>query len=274
MALAAEPTEFSYIIHPTDFSEASAPAFHHALRLAVAMRAHFYLVHVAPANAEEIGNWSAFPGVRSTLGRWGLLPQDAPPAAVHQQLGVRVTKAELQYREPVDGVLHFLNDNPCDFLVLAPDLHHDHAGRHKHSVSFPLARQANMPCLFVPVGVLGFVDGATGAADLRNILLVSGPAVAGVPAVGITRRIVDRFRCGSAMLHVLQSDSAADDASSGGGWPEDRTVRVQAPEADSETIGAQAAAIDADLIVLATRGDGVEQVVQAAGRPLLAVPSD
>ncbi len=270
MALAAETTEFSYIVHPTDFSEASAPAFHHALRLAVAARAHFYLVHVAPANADEIGDWSAFPGVRSTLGRWGLLARDASPAAVYQQLGVRVTKAELQHREPVDGVLHFLNENPCDFLVLAPDL----SGRHKHSVSIPLARRAKLPCLFLPVGVRGFVDGASGAAALRNILLAAEPGVAHARAVGTARRIAEGLGCAAAMLHVLQP-AGSTDAVTTGGWPEAQTVGVHAAGSTSHAVGALGAEVDADLVVLASRDhrDDFEQVLQAAQRPLLLVPS-
>jgi nucleotide-binding universal stress UspA family protein len=285
MASAAETTEFGYIVHPTDFSEASAQAFHHALRLAVAARAHFYLVHVASTSAEEIGNWSAFPGVRSTLGRWGLLPRDAAPAAVYQQLGVRVTKAELQHREPVDGVLRFLADNPCDFMVLAPDLRRDRSGRSRHSVSLALARRAHLPCLFLPVGVRGFVDGATGTVDLGRNLLATENGVSSGRAASMAWRIADGFGCSAAMLHLLEHGAAkVADASPIGAWPESRTIRIQAPDASSEVIGAQAAAIEADLIVLATRGhngvldqlrgDGIEQLLQATGRPLLTVPSD
>jgi nucleotide-binding universal stress UspA family protein len=280
MAPAAETTEFNYIVHPTDFAEASAPAFHHALRLAVAARAHFYLVHVAPTNADEIGNWQAFPGVRSTLGRWGLLARDAAPAAVYQQLGVRVTKAELQHREPADGVLHFLDQNPCNFMVLAPDLRPDRHGRHKHSVSFPLARQARLPCLFVPVGASGFVDGATGRADLRNVLVARENGVSARRAVAMALRIADGLGCGTAVLHVLEAGSPEPEAIA---WPEERTVRVAGSGTLSEAVSTQAAAADADLIIRATRdhsgvldqlrANGIEQVLQAANRPLLMAPS-
>jgi nucleotide-binding universal stress UspA family protein len=282
MAGTAETNEFNYIVHPTDFSEERAHGFHHALRLAVAARAHFYLVHVASATADEIGNWSAFPVVRSTLADWGLLPEDASPAAVYQQLGVRVTKSELQHREPVEGLLHFLDANPADFLVLAPDLRADHAGRYRHSVSLPLARRAHLPSLFLPVGVRGFVDGLTGAATLRRILLASENGISLRRAGLIALRLARSLGCDDAVLHVLENGSGNTEVDAIG-WPEERTVRVPAASTSSEAVAAQGAAIDADLIVLASRdqsgvvdqlrGNAIEQILRAAERPLLVVPS-
>ena len=35
------------IVHPTDFSPAGLDAFAHALRLAVAAKSHFYILHIA-----------------------------------------------------------------------------------------------------------------------------------------------------------------------------------------------------------------------------------
>src|SRR5271154_6365775 len=37
---------FQTIVHPTDYSDTSADAFAHALRIALAMRSKLYLVHV------------------------------------------------------------------------------------------------------------------------------------------------------------------------------------------------------------------------------------
>ena len=58
------------IIHPTDFSDASAEAFVHALRIALAAKARLYLLHVASGREDDVMD---FPHVRETLARWGLM---------------------------------------------------------------------------------------------------------------------------------------------------------------------------------------------------------
>ena len=281
MALAAG-TEFAYILHPTDFAEASAPAFHHALRLAVAARAHFNMLHIASAAAGEIGDWSAFPGVRATLAEWGMLPKDAAPAAVYQQLGVRVTKAELPHREPVDGILRYLGDNPSDFLVLAPDLGGGPTQRSKQSVSFPLARKSGLPCLFVPAGTPGFVAARTGVASLRHLLLAAEAGVEGRRASAMARRLADGLGCADVRLHVVHP-AGSEAPAVAEAWSEDRVARIEVPDLSPGVIGRQAAELTADLVVLASRehtgvfdqfrGDGTEELLRAVRRPLLNVPT-
>ena len=56
------------IVHPTDFSDASADAFAHALRIALTAKAKLYILHVAMSPADE--DWMSFPHVRETLARW------------------------------------------------------------------------------------------------------------------------------------------------------------------------------------------------------------
>ena len=117
MAMPAGTADLSRIVHATDFSAAGEPAFDHALRLAVAAKSHFYLVHARHLAPGQDADWAACPGVRSTLGRWGFLPAGAAPTEVHERLGVRVTKAEVPDRDPVDGVLRFVADNLGNLLV-------------------------------------------------------------------------------------------------------------------------------------------------------------
>ena len=62
----AEPTETGFsiiesVLHPTDFSEGSLVAFHHALKAAMVARSKLTLLHVSPDRTAE---WSDFPGVR------------------------------------------------------------------------------------------------------------------------------------------------------------------------------------------------------------------
>jgi hypothetical protein len=85
------------ILHPTDFSEASLTAFHHALRAALIAKSGFTLLHVATGDEGEVMD---FPGVRETLERWGILPKDSPRSAV-SQLGIGLSKVVANPREPV-----------------------------------------------------------------------------------------------------------------------------------------------------------------------------
>ncbi len=59
------------VAHLTDFSEASAEAFFHALALALAYKHRLYLLHVKDPERED--DWSSFPHVREALARWGLV---------------------------------------------------------------------------------------------------------------------------------------------------------------------------------------------------------
>jgi nucleotide-binding universal stress UspA family protein len=282
MATPADPLDFSHIVHATDFSAAGEPAFDHALRLALGVRSHLYLVHAEHLEPGQDADWDAFPGVRSTLTRWGLLTANSAPAAVHERLGVRVTKADVPDRDPVDGVLRFITHNQCDFLVVATRAL-DGAPRPDGSVAETLARRSQIPTLFLPVGAPGFVDHASGTPRLRNLLLPVDLAVPPAAAAALALRIADALGCETAMLHALHvgdiADApviATDDRHRG------RVRHVDADGSAVETILAQATALDADLIVMATRGhDGpldhlhgstTEQVLRRAARPLLAVP--
>ena len=67
------------ILHPSDFSAASEVAFAHALKAALIAKSQLTVMHVSPSMTAE---WTDFPGVRETLARWGLIPQDSPRSAV------------------------------------------------------------------------------------------------------------------------------------------------------------------------------------------------
>jgi nucleotide-binding universal stress UspA family protein len=281
---AIDTDEFSRIVHATDFSTASEAAFAHGLRLALAVRGHFYLVHAEHLDAGEDGDWAAFPGVRSTLVRWGLLPVDADPAAVADRLGLRITKADVPDARPTDGVLHVVENNRCNFLVLATHGREGLARLLQGSIAETLARRAQIPTLFLPVGSRGFVDAATGTPRLRNILQPIAAAVTPGPAASLALRLADALGCGETALHALHV-GAPEEAPTLTVAPqhEPRLRFVHAAGAIVPSIVEQADALDADLIVMATRGhDGLldrimgsttEQVLRQANRPLLAVPA-
>src|SRR5215813_7636695 len=103
------------VLHPTDFSESSLVAFHHALKAAMLSRSKLTLLHVSTDGTSE---WSQFPGVRETLERWGTLPKGSPKSAVGK-LGIDAAKIMAKKGEPVDAVVNYLEKNPTDLIVLS-----------------------------------------------------------------------------------------------------------------------------------------------------------
>ena len=179
------------ILHPSDFSAASEVAFAHALKAALLVQSQLTLMHVSPNMTAE---WTDFPGVRETLARWGLLPQESPRSAV-PALGIDVRKMIATDPEPVQSVLAFLRRHPADLIVLAT---HQHQGRSRwlhHSISEPIARQAGEMTLFIPHGVEGFVSRHDGTVSLRNILIPIAPTPRAQPAIEAAVRLVHRLQC-------------------------------------------------------------------------------
>ncbi|MEZ5865516.1 MAG: hypothetical protein R3D25_16150 [Geminicoccaceae bacterium] len=86
---------FSNIVHPTDLGEAGRAAFAHGLRLAVAARGRFAVVHNAGRELDDAAALEAFPGVRDTLASWGLLDLGAHLERRGGARGIRVSKADL-----------------------------------------------------------------------------------------------------------------------------------------------------------------------------------
>ena len=142
-----------HVFHPSDFSAASEAAFAHALKAALSAKATLTIFHVSPDRNE---NWTEFPGVRQTLERWGILPKNSPRSAV-PELGIQVRKIVAQDKDPVKGVLGYLDEHPCDLIVLATQQDKGHGLWQKKSVAKPVARESNQMTLFIPAGVGGFV---------------------------------------------------------------------------------------------------------------------
>jgi len=159
---------FQTIVHPTDFSEASVEAFVHALRIALTMKSTLYILHVGEPRGDV--DWTAFPHVRQTLARWGLMDESEPPAAI-ATLGVNVVKAELALPSTINAILHFLDAHSADLLVLATEGRQGVARWLHGSVAESLARHAKVPTLFVPARAPGFVNPARGELHLRHVLI-------------------------------------------------------------------------------------------------------
>jgi nucleotide-binding universal stress UspA family protein len=267
------------ILHPTDFSEASLRAFHHALKAALVASSRLTLLHVATG---ESGELMEFPAVRETLERWGLLPADSPRSAV-PELGIDVRKIVAHGDGPVAAVLRFLETHPTELIVLATHYHEGRIAWMRESVASPISRHSGQMTLFIPEGAAGFVSATDGSVVLKNILIPIATSPAAQPAVDAAIRIVTRLRCHAGTFTLLHVGDP-------GGMPRVRCPDVPGWEwkkatRDGDVIhGIVEAANEtgAGLVVMSTdgrngfldalRGSHTERVLRLAPAPLLAVP--
>lgn len=239
------------IFHPSDFSATSEVAFAHALKVALVTKAELTMLHV---DSDADADWSDFPGVRSTLERWGLIPKGSSKSAVGE-LGIQVQKIIASNRSPVRASVDYLDMHPADLVVLAV---HQYEGRvhwQQKRVAEPIAHANEAMTLFIPEGVPGFVALEDGAISLRKILIPVArkprPQLA-LDAVGRLIRGLQLPEGKVNLLHVGPSEEVPPmqiPAEPGWNWT------VHALEGEPVAVIAQtAAAADSDLIVMTTEG--------------------
>jgi nucleotide-binding universal stress UspA family protein len=267
------------VLHPTDFSEGSLVAFHHALKAALLTSSKFTLFNVSPDGSPE---WDNFPGVRHTLERWGLLPKNSSRAAV-SKLGVHVRKIVAEMDDPVKAVLGYLDRHSVDLIVLATR-HRDGVARWLgKSVSEPIARTAWQMTLFIPSSAKGFVSAEDGSVHLDKILIPIAESPRPEQAIAAAGELVQRFNCPQGaftLMHVGGSDTMpvvrCPDVA---GWSWNKEFR----SGDViQNIVSAARDLGADLIVMSTdgrnqfldslRGSHSERVLRHGVAPLLTVP--
>ncbi|MGA8171861.1 MAG: universal stress protein [Methylocystis sp.] len=263
------------VVHPTDFSRGGVGAFAHALRIAAAARSQFYLVHVEHDGEQD--NWGHFPRVREMLAAWGMIALDAPRSAVANVVGVRVEKRIVQSNDPARGVGGFVEQHPCDLLVLMT--HARSARRHwlHGSIAEAAARRAHSRTLFLREDQNGFVDSRTGAVSLDTILF---PVGAGVFAEDAWRwlSLFARVVAPNSRIHLLHiGSSRPTNIGEIDGAVDIRLGPVV------EAIADVAWEIRADMIVMPTvgreglldelRGSLAERVLREAPCPVMTIPS-
>jgi len=265
------------VLHPTDFSESSLVAFHHALKAALSTKSKLTLLHVA-SDAE----WSRFPGIRETLERWGVLPEGSPKSAVGE-LGIAANKMVANDGAPVDTVLRYLEKHPTDLIVLATSRRGNHVPWLGKSVSTPVTRKAGQMTLLIPGDAHGFVSGEDGSISLKNILIPIASTPRPEPALKAAARFVRKLNSPEGtftVLHVGDSNSMpALRYPEVQGWTWKKELRT------GEVIAGivnTAKSLEAHLIVMATdgrngfldvlRGSHSERVLRYCAAPLLTVP--
>jgi nucleotide-binding universal stress UspA family protein len=272
------------ILNATDFTASSELAFIHALKIALEAKAKLYVLHAYPAGGEEV-DWSAFPGVRRTLARWGVLPAGSPMADVGDKLGIHLAKISARERDPARAIVRFANDHKNDLIVLAT---HGREGvpRWLHgSVAEPAAREADTPTLFLPPGTRGFVDPETGTLRLRNVLIPIDHRPRPQAAAREAERLCQTLSLSEIALHLVYvgEQRGMPALTIETNRPLEVTRSVRSGDVVDQILAA-AAECPADLIAMATaghqgfldalRGSTTERVLRHAPCPVLAVPAD
>jgi nucleotide-binding universal stress UspA family protein len=267
------------IVHPTDFSDASAEAFAHALRIALAEKSTLYLLHVAIDGDER--EWAKFPHVRATLARWGLLDEGASADAVGD-FGIRVAKPGLTPHTTVTAILHFLASHSADLIVLATEDRQGVARWLHGSVAEQLARHAKVPTLFVPARAPGFIDPERGDIHIRHMLVPIDHHPKPTIAVEMIAGLVYRLAGDAVEGHFLHVGRHAPRVQRNAGLDTPPPVTIRDGNVVEAILNA-AGEWPADLIGMPTaghhgfldalRGTTSERVLRQAPCPILTVPA-
>lgn len=267
------------VLHPTDLSEASLTAFHHALALGIRYGARMTLLHAIGRRATD--SWPAFPSARDTLARW-----HAEGGA--GSLGERIkqstiSKKEVQIRDPVAACLRHIGRNAVDLVVLATEGRSGLSRLVRPSRAEKLARESRLPTLFVPSGARPFVDGETGAVTLRRIVVPVSRETDAKPAMLLAVRAAALLDDPDLEITLVHIGEGADDAALDlPALPYCRWNLVHRGGAVVEGILTVAEEVDADAVFMTTSWNrpslvgtdrGVtEAVLSSVGCPVAAVP--
>jgi nucleotide-binding universal stress UspA family protein len=271
-------TRITSIFHASDFSEASATAFVHALKIALVTEATLMMLHVDPNYGAD---WSDFPGVRTTLERWGLIPKGSPKSAVGR-LGIDVTKVIATSSRPVKACLDFLSKHPAELIVLAIHQYEGNVRWLQKRVAEPVAHAAGQMTLFIPEGVPGFVSPDDGSISLHNILIPVAKKPHAQPAVDAVVRMIHALQLPAGNVTLLHAGPAEEipalQVAADPGW----NWKFKARDGEPVEVILQAATdASADLIVMTTegshgfldalRGSTSTRVLRACSCPVLSL---
>jgi nucleotide-binding universal stress UspA family protein len=268
------------IVHPTDFSDLSARAFAHALRIAIATKSALHALHVEP---QEPGEAGTFPQVRRMLIQWGFIGEHETALEIAAKLGFLVSNIRIDGPSPAQAILDFLDQHATDLLVLGT---HGRDGLERllvGSVAETVSRRSSIPTLFVGSSARTFVSEVSGNMTLRRVLIPVDYAPAPARAVEAVRRfahILTGTDISIFLLHIGTSAPVLFTASRELEFPQPvilrsgpvvRSILDAADEFEVDLIGMPTAGHHGVLDAL--RGSTTERVLRHAPCPVLAVPA-
>ena len=286
MSILIEPTDgpVNFVLHPTDLSEASLMAFHHALAIAIRRGAQFTLLHAMGRRATD--NWADFPSVRDTLARWRV--SGTTEALEDKIRRSTVSKIEVPIRDPVAACRDYTDRNSVDMIVLATEGRSGLSRLLGASRAERLARESRLFTLFVPAERRPFVDGDTGEVTLHRILLPIDPATDPRPAMlraVQAAALLDDPSLEITLLHVHTGDAEDTPTTDAPQLPfcQWKVLVRRSDDVVGEILGV-ADEIQADAIYMSTswhkpglgrrEGGVTEAVLEKASCPVAAVPVD
>jgi len=272
------------ILVTTDFSIESERAFYHALAFAVKNRARLTLLHTGPETRESVP-WGRFPGVRETLAAWGLLPGDAPRAAVAETLGLGVTKMAMRDDDPRLGITDYLRRRPTDLLVMATEGRRGLARLLNPSVADTVTQLTRSHTLMLPKHAQGFIDPASGQSSLRRVLCALDPHKDPRPAMAYLKTWLPVMAGdGGVEVVMLLTDEWADAAPPLMPQAQGQHWRQETRGGDPlEALVSAAADLEAGLVAISARGPvglgarlrgtRTDKILLQLGLPLLSIPA-
>jgi nucleotide-binding universal stress UspA family protein len=265
------------IIHPTDFSGASAKAFAHAMAFSLAAQSRLYILHVAKGG--ENRDLYSRPHVRELLALWGKINPQERPEAIAAGTGVQVLKVAMHPGNLRERIDKFIASHECDLMVLAT--HHRTALMRlvSGSVAAGVSNDSRVPTLFLRDDLEGFINLRSGSCQLETLLIPIGPevraeAVEHIEAIVnlVAPRIrIKRLHVGTQQPVVVYKGD------------QHRSMQIEVRNGSVvETIVQVAAEIGAGLIAMPTEGahglsdallgTTTERVLREAPCPVLALP--
>lgn len=268
------------ILHPTDFSDLSAAAFAHALRIALAANSKLHLLHVEPHNT---CGPQAFPQVRQLLVQWGFAEENEPPWVIANRLGIEVDTTLLKGQEPTYGILGFLRESPSHLTVLATRGRDGLEGWLNGSISEIVARHSAAPTLFIAPGATGFVSQINGQIKLRRALVPihsSPPPEKAIKTVALMGKLLTGAEIVCHFLHVGRTAPSISACTASSARA--REVMVRSGNVVNTIIDV-AIEFEVDFIGMPTaghrnildvfRGSTTERVIRHSPCPVIAIPA-
>jgi len=269
------------ILHPSDLSVDEGRAFAHALAIALRLQSTLSLLHAGQRSTVIDG--LAYPHVRETLIRWGLLDKGSAREAVWDELGVEVKKLSRKKLSPTQAIEKHLDERVTDMVVMATRGRDGMPRWLKPSVSDKLAKRAPVRTLYVPSDVRGFVHADTGEIRLRRIVAPLDPEL----DPRIAMRAADRMaqilgQTDVEFVAVRVGDGETFDDVDLSDTPRGHWTTESRKGSPAKEIVDVAVGCDADLIIMVTegsqgfldalRGSTTAQVLHDAPCPLAALP--
>ncbi len=264
---------FTKILHLNSLSDSDNEAFNHALSFALQFRSNLSILHVDPVSNKD-HPWEQYPGVRDQLIAWQRLPPGAEKEEVYDKLGVAVRKLDLKNDDPVSAAIKYVRRKETELIVLSNGGRQGISRWISPSISEPVARSNNVPCLFVPEKCQGIVEKNSGEISVNRILIPIDHEPDYSPAVSMATSLARELGLEEPEITFLHVGEKLKEFAT--------SITVEYEMGRAQDVICERAQ-NADLVLMVTAGhtsfldaligSTTEQVVRMAPCPVLTIPA-